>query len=123
MYLLHVGMAKDKGGNDFQVRWFKNGTNLHRVWDYVMIDDYDMSYTELAANADDLSKYQLKQIQTGSVIDWMYESRALCEQIYANTEVGDKLGYRYMYDYTSLVRSQLQKGGIRLAVLLNDIFG
>ncbi len=120
---LHVGMAKDKGGNDFQVRWFKNGTNLHRVWDYVMIDDYDMSYTELAANADDLSKYQLKQIQTGSVIDWMYESRALCEQIYANTEVGDKLGYRYMYDYTSLVRSQLQKGGIRLAVLLNDIFG
>jgi hypothetical protein len=120
---LHVGMAEDKGGNDLQVRWFKNGTNLHRVWDSHMIDDYDMSYTELSDNADKLSKYQLQSIQQGSVLDWMYDSRALCKQIYADIEVGQKLGYRYMYDYTTMVRSQLQKGGIRLAVLLNDIFG
>ena len=120
---LHVGMAEDRGGNDLQVQWFKNGTNLHRVWDYHMIDDYDMSYTELSDNADTLSKYQLQNIQQGSVLDWMYDSRTLCKQIYADIEVGQKLGYRYMYDYTSMMRSQLQKGGIRLAVLLNDIFG
>ena len=53
----------------------------------------------------------------------MYESRALCKEVYATTEIGDKLGYRYMYDYVNIVREQLQKGGIRLAVLLNDIFG
>jgi hypothetical protein len=120
---LHVGMAEDRGGNDLQVQWFKNGTNLHRVWDYHMIDDYDMSYTELSDNADTLSKYQLQNIQQGSILDWMYDSRTLCKQIYADIEVGQKLGYRYMYDYTSMMRSQLQKGGIRLAVLLNDIFG
>jgi hypothetical protein len=120
---LHVGLAEDKGGNDRQVRWFKDGTNLHTVWDTNMIEDYNMSYIELAENADGLSNHQLQQVQQGTVIDWMYESRNLCEEIYANTEIGDKLGYRYMYDYMKVVRSQLQKGGIRLAVLLNDIFG
>ena len=120
---LHVGMADDKGGNDFQVRWFNDGTNLHRVWDYHIIDDYQMTYTEYTDNADPLSKYQLQLIQEGTIIDWMNESRSLCKQIYANTEIGEKLGYRYMYEYTDLVRSQLQKGGIRLAVVLNDIFG
>lgn len=120
---LHIGLADDKGGNDFQVRWFNDGTNLHTVWDTKMLDSYEMSYTELASNTAKLSKFQLKAIQDGSVKDWMYESRALCKEVYATTEIGDKLGYRYMYDYVDVVRKQLQKGGIRLAVLLNDIFG
>lgn len=119
---LHIGLAEDKGGNDFHVRWFKDGTNLHTVWDSKMIDFYGMSYTELAANTDKLSKIEYEKIKSGNVIDWMYESRALCEEIYENTEVGQKLGYRYMYEYTHEMRSQLQKGGIRLAKLLNEIF-
>ncbi|MAZ72971.1 MAG: S1/P1 Nuclease [Flavobacteriaceae bacterium] len=119
---LHVGLAEDKGGNDFQVRWFNKGTNLHTVWDSKMLDSYKMSYTELAKNTTQLSKKELKTIQQGTVKDWMYESRALCKTIYATTQVGDKLGYRYMYDYVDIARMQLQKGGIRLAVLLNEIF-
>lgn len=119
---LHVGIAEDKGGNDFQVRWFGDGTNIHTVWDTKMIEDYGMTYTELTDNADDLSKYQLNEVKKGTIIDWMYESRALCEKIYATTEVGEKLGYEYSYMYVNTVRSQLQKGGIRLAVLLNEIF-
>tara|TARA_B110000503_G_scaffold137336_1_gene221376 strand:- start:3964 stop:4743 length:780 start_codon:yes stop_codon:yes gene_type:complete len=120
---LHVGLSEDKGGNDHDVRWFKKRTNLHVVWDTSMIEDYNMSYTELAANASKLSALQLQQYQNGTVIDWMYDSRELCKEIYENIEVGDALGYRYMYDNFNVVRSQLQKGGIRLAVLLNDIFG
>jgi len=119
---LHIGMAKDRGGNDFQVRWFDDGTNLHSVWDTKMIESYNMSYSELAANEDRLSDAQLKAIKKGSTTDWMYESRALCEKVYQNTKVGEKLGYRYMYEYLNIVRFQLQKGGIRLATLLNDIF-
>ena len=119
---LHVGKAKDRGGNDIQVSWFKESTNLHRVWDYHMIDDYEMSYTEFANNANQLTKLELKQYQEGTVFDWMHESRKLCEEVYDNTEVGEKLSYRYLYDNMNIVRSQIQKGGIRLAVLLNDIF-
>lgn len=120
---LHIGMAEDRGGNQFQVQWFNKGTNLHSVWDEKIIDSYQMSYTEIANNADVLSQQQLKDIQKGTVIDWMYDSRELCEDIYENTNVGDKLWYPYMYRYVDTVRSQLQKGGIRLAVILNDIFG
>ncbi|MGB3345117.1 MAG: S1/P1 nuclease [Aequorivita sp.] len=119
---LHVGMEEDKGGNDFQVRWFKDGTNLHRLWDSQMIDFYQMSYTELAANANVLSEAEIAAFQSGTVLDWMDESRALCEDIYKNTEIGEKLGYEYMYKYMNPLRDQLQKGGIRLARLLNEIF-
>lgn len=120
---LHVGIGKDKGGNDFQVRWFDEGTNLHSVWDTKMIESYGMSYTELADNAEELSKRQLEALQSGSVLDWMEDSRNLVKDIYANTENGEKLGYRYMYDYFTILRGQLQKGGVRLAQLLNDILG
>ncbi len=120
---LHIGLAEDKGGNDFQVRWFSDGTNLHTVWDYKMLDFYEMSYTEVATNTDVLSKEQVKAIKKGTVTDWMYESRVLCEDIYGHTEIGEKLSYNYMYLYMDTLRSQLQKGGIRLAVLLNEIFG
>jgi hypothetical protein len=120
---LHIGIADDKGGNDFQVRWFGEGTNLHTVWDSKMIDEYEMSYTELASNATVLSAEELKQLQGGSLMDWIYESRALCKDIYANTQVGEKLWYPYMYRYMDVLRGQLQKAGIRLAVVLNEIFG
>ena len=119
---LHVGIGEDRGGNRFQVRWFDEGTNLHTVWDTKMIEDYNMSYTELAANANRLTKSNVEAIERGSVLDWVAESRKLCESVYANTESGEKLGYKYMYDYVPIVRSQLQKGGIRLAHVLNDIF-
>jgi hypothetical protein len=119
---LHVGIAKDRGGNDFQVRWFDEGTNLHSVWDQKMIESYNMSYFELAANSRKLSKAQLEQLQQGTVLDWMKESRILCEDIYVNTKVGEKLGYNYMYKYVETARFQIQKGGIRLAKILNDIF-
>lgn len=119
---LHIGLAKDRGGNDFQVRWFQEGTNLHAVWDTKMIEQYNMSYTELANNTDVLSEEQLQEIQKGTVIDWMYESRELCKEVYNGAVIGEKLGYRYMYDYMDIVRAQLQKGGIRLAKILNEIF-
>lgn len=120
---LHTGIAKDKGGNDFQLQWFGKGTNLHRVWDTQMIEQYSMSYTELAMNTGDLSKKQRKALQQGTHYDWMEDSRSLVKDIYAKTKKGEKLGYRYMYDYFELLEKQLQKGGVRLAGLLNQIFG
>lgn len=120
---LHAGIAEDKGGNDFQVQWFREGTNLHRVWDTQMIEHYNMSYSELAITMPKLSKKQVKLLQAGTVQDWMDDSRILVKDIYKNTKKGEKLGYRYMYTYFNPLRTQLQKGGIRLAGLLNELFG
>ena len=120
---LHIGRAEDKGGNDIQVRWFNQGTNLHRVWDENMIEEWNMSYIELAENAEQLSKAQISAIQSGSVLDWMRDTRKLTQPVYESVEVGEKLRYRYSYDHFPTVMKQLQKGGLRLAKLLNDIFG
>ena len=120
---LHVGLKEDKGGNSFKVKWFGKQTNLHSVWDTKIIEGYAMSYTELTNNVDVLSKKEIQTIQSGAVTDWMYESRALCEDVYANTSVGDNLGYKYMYRYVNVSRKQLQKAGLRLASILNEIYG
>jgi hypothetical protein len=119
---MHVGKAEDRGGNDFKVQWFYKDTNLHRVWDREMIDGYDMGYIELAANADVLSKEQVKAIQQGSIIDWVNETHELTRKVYATVKEGDNLRYRYSYDHFETVRSQLQIAGIRLAKVLNDLF-
>ena len=120
---LHVGLKEDKGGNSFKVKWFGKQTNLHSVWDTKIIEGYGMSFTELTSNVDALSKKEIQTIQSGAVTDWMYESRALCEDVYANTSVGENLGYKYMYRYVNVSRKQLQKAGLRLASILNEIYG
>lgn len=120
---LHVGRAEDRGGNDIKVSWHGKGSNLHRVWDTQMIESWHMSYTELHRNAKSLTKAQVGAIEQGSVTDWMYESRELAIQVYSSASNEDKLGYRYSYKYLHTALEQLQKGGIRLAKVLNEIYG
>ena len=119
---MHIGRKEDKGGNNIQVEWFGRGTNLHRVWDTNMIDDWEMSYIELADNADDLSKRQKESIEKGTVIDWVNEVHEVTNEVYNSVKKGENLRYRYSYNHFGTVRTQLQKGGIRLAKVLNDIF-
>jgi len=119
---LHVGQREDKGGNTIQVQWFGNGTNLHSVWDSKIIEEYNMSYIELAENAKDLSKNEIKAIEKGTVVDWVDEVHEVTKEVYKSAKIGENLKYRYSYDHLETVRTQLQKGGIRLAKILNDIF-
>ena len=119
---MHIGRKEDKGGNSIQVEWFGKGSNLHRVWDTNMIDDWEMSYIELADNADDLSKIQIETIEKGTLIDWVNEVHVVTNEVYNSVEKGENLRYKYSYNHFGTVRTQLQKGGIRLAKVLNDIF-
>lgn len=120
---MHVGKSSDKGGNDIKVTWFGQKSNLHRVWDENLLDSYLMSYTELADNQAELTDSQVKQIQKGSILDWLKDTHKVTEKIYTEAGSWEHLGYNYMYDWMPTVREQLQKGGIRLAKVLNDIFG
>lgn len=120
---MHVGHAHDKGGNDIEVKWFGRDSNLHRVWDSNMIDSYNMSFTELSVHAQKLSKAEIKKIEKGNAEAWAVESQTVAEAIYQSVEENRNLGYRYMYDWFPQVKVQLQKGGIRLAKILNEIYG
>ncbi|GAA0871999.1 S1/P1 nuclease [Gangjinia marincola] len=119
---LHTGLSENRGGNDIKLQWFWDDSNLHRVWDTDMIESYKMSYTELANNREELSKRQLAFYQEGELMDWVNESRAYAKDIYNSTKAGDNISYQYMYNWFPLVRTQLQKGGVRLAKVLNELF-
>lgn len=119
---LHFGLKEDKGANDFKVKWFNQSSNLHRVWDTQMIESYNMSYSELTVNLPELSKSDVKTIQSGTLMDWVEESRDLTREVYKSAEPDQNLSYRYMYDWFGVVKTQMKKAGIRLAVILNDIY-
>ncbi|AOW21850.1 S1/P1 nuclease [Urechidicola croceus] len=119
---MHIGKAEDRGGNDIKLQWFYEDTNLHRVWDTEMIEEFGMGYQELASNADVLTKQQIKEIQKGTTLDWVNEVRELTKEVYGSYEEGENLRYRYNYRHFNTLRSQLQIGGIRLAKVLNDLF-
>lgn len=119
---LHVGRAEDRGGNDILVKWHGKDTNIHHVWDEKLIDKWNMSYTEMSDNMKPLNKKQIKAIQQGSVEDWAFEIQKSAIMVYNTVKNGDKLSYRYSYDHLGLVKTQLQKGGLRLAKILNEIF-
>jgi hypothetical protein len=119
---MHIGRREDKGGNDIKLEWFGNGTNLHSVWDTKMIEDWNMSYLELADNARQLSKKQIAAIEAGTILDWVEEIHEITKEVYASAAAGENLRYKYSYDYFGTVRTQLQRGGIRLAKILNEIF-
>ncbi len=119
---MHAGRGDDRGGNDIQLQWFGEGTNLHRLWDKNLIVSYGMTYTELANELDRVNRKQLKEIQKGTIYDWVQESHELAAKIYDSAKTGDKLGYQYSYAYNEIMFMQLQKGGLRLAKVLNDLF-
>lgn len=118
---LHVGNGNDRGGNDTRVSWFSRSSNLHRVWDADMIDDTRLSYTEFAASLKRPSDQQVRQWQQSGILVWAEENMSYRNQIY---KVGDgRLGYRYSYLNMPTVRQRLLQAGIRLAGILNTIYG
>ncbi|MDX5418071.1 MAG: S1/P1 nuclease [Hymenobacteraceae bacterium] len=119
---LHVGKEGDMGGNAVKLQWFGQNSNLHRVWDSDMIDGKDISFTELARFVGSPDKTQVKQWQSTSVRDWAYESITYREQVY-NIPQDGKLGYRYSYENFSTVEQRILQAGVRLAGLLNQIYG
>lgn len=121
---LHVGRFEDLGGNRIRVIWFGDSTNLHSVWDDRMIESQDLSYTEYVKAINYSTKAQRKQWQQQSLNEWFYESYQLAGAVYNSVrQPHQRLSFRYNFDHIAKLNEQLLKGGIRLAGLLNSIFG
>jgi len=120
---LHVGRFEDLGGNKITVSYFGQQTNLHSLWDTKMVEDRKYSYTEFADLLDIKTKDEVKTIQGGTLEDWLYDSQKIANSIYFQTPKDSKLSYEYNYRFESTVERQLLYGGLRLAKVLNDVFG
>jgi hypothetical protein len=119
---LHVGNGMDKGGNDVKVTYFWKSSNLHRVWDSGIIDGLSLSYTEYVAWIDNASVSKVDQWKSDDVMVWVKESMSYRSTIY-DLPSSKKINYRYNYDNIAHVNMRLQQAGIRLAGVLEDIYG
>lgn len=126
--------------------------NLHSVWDEGIIDSLQLSYTELTQFIlnKKLTPQEQKRIQGGSPLDWANESRQIQVQLYPNIKVYTveipepaycnsqkedavkkkimeldipNLGYDYRYEVVGFTKERLREAGLRIADLLNKIYG
>lgn len=121
---MHVSPEGTSGGNDIKVTWFNNPTNLHSVWDEALINYQQLSYTEYANWINHTTTKQRLEWQHDPMSRWFYESYTLSSKLHDQIkEPNPRLSYLYNYQHVAELNQQLLKGGVRLAGLLNQIFG
>jgi len=126
---LHVGDNKDRGGNLLQVRFFDKGSNLHRVWDYQIMERHtknegvwmwDLTFVANPKMVVEWSK--------GTPEGWATESLELAKNAYrlpgsnALIRPGTRIGSDYSRAALPVIQVQLAKAAIRTAWMLNQIF-
>ncbi|TKY59333.1 Endonuclease 4 [Spatholobus suberectus] len=135
---LHVGFIGDLGGNSITVRWYQRKTNLHHVWDDMIIQSALKTFYD-----SDLS-IMIQAIQRNITDNWLndvsiwehcahnytacpdrYASESIslaCKFAYRNATPGSTLGDEYFLSRLPIVEERLAQGGVRLAAILNRIF-
>ncbi|WP_353227167.1 S1/P1 nuclease [Novosphingobium sp.] len=117
---LHAGRPGDRGGNDIAVTWFGKPTNLHMVWDAAMIDDRQLSWSELAAWLEHtITPDQVIAWSDARPATWIAESVTLRETVYP---ADPKLAQTYTFQFRQAVDTRLSMAGIRIAAYLNRLF-
>lgn len=146
---LHVGRSCDRGGNSVEISWFKNKSNLHKVWDSLFINHEELSFSEYAEQLDKIDDKAITRLETSTYLDWAAESQALRAQLYTclakdgccankgkcktdtssfgacSADAPDfrvNLEYAYVEKNRELLNRQLLRAGVRLAALLNRVF-
>ncbi|NUT01066.1 MAG: S1/P1 nuclease [Sphingomonas sp.] len=131
---LHVGKCCDRGGNEVKVKWFGKDSTLHSVWDTSLVDDEQLSFTELAAklqrhtNNDDVIEWWDINPR-----DWISESAQIRDTVYpamppksAKDKKGGpavpELSYSYVYKFAPVMEQRLKQAGVRLAAYLNAVY-
>jgi len=135
---LHVGREGDEGGGKIKVTFFGKPTNLHVVWDSSIVDNEQLSFTELAAKLErHTSPQDIVDSWDVNPRDWVSESAQVRERLYADLprakkQTGKKkrkgadelpdVSYGYIFKFQPVIEEQLQRAGVRLAAYLNAIY-
>ncbi|XP_027191689.1 endonuclease 4-like isoform X8 [Cicer arietinum] len=135
---LHVGFTGDLGGNSITVRWYRRKTNLHHVWDDMIIEsalktfygsDLSIMIQAIQSNITDIWSNDISFWEhcahnyTACPDRYASESISLaCKFAYKNATPGSTLEDEYFLSRLPIVEKRLAQGGVRLAAILNRIF-
>jgi hypothetical protein len=120
---MHTGHKDDQGGNGFKLNWNGKPSNMHSIWDTEIIESQQLSYTEYASAINHTTAAQRAEWQKAPISEWLFESNQIAEKLYTDVKPNDNLGYKYIFNNLATVNNQLLKGGVRLAGVLNELFG
>ena len=133
---LHCADDNDAGGNDKQVRFFAPNSrgrghldNLHSLWD-------NLIEVKVAEDSQELASRLIRQINasqrqkwaSGSIDDWVFKSYDIAKsRIYPGFPAGPVSAFalprNYYAEMRPVVDLQLEKAGVRLARVLEGIYG
>ncbi len=121
---LHCENDDDEGGNLLRVIWHGHPDELHWVWDSGLLEDINRTASSLAGELEGQITPQDKAAgDRGSLDDWVLQSHRLARSV-AYRDLGDErppvLGQRYEREVEPVVELQLERGGVRLAYLLDQ---
>ncbi len=126
---LHVGDNGDQGGNRLQVRFFRDGSNLHRVWDSQIIERHTKNEQVWLWDFDFIANPRIAAEWTkGAPEDWATESLQIAAHSYRLPGAakvmprGSRIGQEYCNFALPIIQKQLAKSGIRIAFMLNNVF-
>ena len=117
-------MEPDLGGNKVKVRYLGVETNLHSVWDSMLIewgpDTIDDYVDYLLKN--ELRGRPVAELQQGTITDWINESHYAA--VHNGYDIGNgRLGADYAQRNIGIVYERLLRGGLRLRKLLEETLG
>ncbi len=116
---LHAGLARDRGGNNFQVNVSGQGSNLHVVWDSTILRGGPRGITAYAAYLEQglVDVDSSTKAAPNAAAAWALEScRLLREQeIYPSRR---RIGPAYLDRFRPLAERRLQQASQRLAEVL-----
>jgi hypothetical protein len=126
---LHVGDNHDKGGNQTQIQFLGQGSNLHRLWDSGMINDIDRNENAWVERISPLlTAENVRSWSQGSVEDWATESLIDAQKAYffpagARHPIasGTRIGNDYVAFGRPILERRLAQAGVRLANELNAL--
>lgn len=119
---MHTAHLDDKGGNAVKMKWFKEDTNLHTVWDTHLIESQGYSFSEYAEKLEIEYAGEKQSILQMSDAELLVQNYHFTESIYAYQAAGDGNTYHYIYRWHIPMERQLYIAGIRLAKLLNELY-
>lgn len=114
--------STDKKYDKTKVMYGKKKISMHNVWDSRVIDDitpggvYDLAYL-----IDNASKKEIKAIQKGTPEQWGQETADASKGLWYIPE-GEKITRNYFLEHRDFAFEQIEKAGLRLAKVLNDLF-
>ncbi|HET6255750.1 MAG TPA: S1/P1 nuclease [Puia sp.] len=121
---MHVSREEDKGGNTIQLNYDGNGTNLHALWDSKLIDHQGLTYEQMADKYDHATPAEIRQWQSEPLIQWIWESYQASSKLYEEVDAMKTraIDDSYYQAHIAIVQDRIEKAGIRLAGVLNEIF-